>query len=132
MDSSLRTKAFLLEVFDPLHRAFGPMNWWPAEEPFEVMVGAILTQNTSWGNVAKAIGRLKEKGLMDIARLHRIEEEALAQEIRSCGYYRLKARRLKHFLDFIMENYDGNLQRMFSEEIGPLRSKLLKLHGIGP
>lgn len=122
----------LLEIFDRLHRTFGPMHWWPAEETFEVMVGAILTQNTSWKNVEKVISRLKGRGLLAIHRLHVLDEGLLAEEIRSCGYFRVKAKRLKHLVEFIMVHYKGDIREMFSEELHTLRPKLLQVHGVGP
>ncbi len=132
MGSLSRKGETLLDIFDRLHRAFGPMHWWPAEGPFEVMVGAILTQNTSWKNVEKVISRLKGNGLLEIHRLHAMDEGLLAVEIRSCGFYRVKARRLKHFINFIQDHYDGDIRKMFSERIDSLRPKLLQVHGIGP
>ena len=122
----------LVEIFDRLQKAYGPMHWWPADEAFEVMVGAILTQNTSWKNVEKAISRLKTMDLLDIYRLHTLGESQLAKEIRSSGYYRVKARRLKHLIEFIMAHYNGDIGKMFSEELGSLRPKLLQVNGIGP
>jgi endonuclease-3 related protein len=122
----------IFDIFERLYKFFGPMHWWPAETPFEVIVGAILTQNTSWKNVEKVIDRLKEKGLLDIAAIHQIDELDLAQEIRSCGYYHIKARRLKHLIEFIWKDYGGNLESMFSEDLYTLREKLLQVNGVGP
>jgi endonuclease-3 related protein len=108
------------------------MHWWPGETPFEVMVGAILTQNTSWKNVEKAIQKLKENGFLNPKGIHGLETVPLGSLIRSSGYYRIKAERLKVFVNFLFEHYDGNLNRMKKEEIKTLREKLLGVKGIGP
>jgi len=125
-------KSLLMQIYEILYRSFGPMHWWPGETPFEVMVGAILTQNTSWKNVEKAIDRLKENGLLSSTKIRRLRRNQLASLIRSSGYYRIKAERLKAFVNFLFEHYDGNLNRMRKEEIKTLREKLLRVKGIGP
>jgi endonuclease-3 related protein len=125
-------KSLLMQIYEILYRSFGPMHWWPGETPFEVMVGAILTQNTSWKNVEKAIDRLKEKGLLNSTEIRKLKKKQLASLIRSSGYYRIKAERLKAFVNFLFEHYDGNLNRMKKEEIITLREKLLGVKGIGP
>ncbi len=122
----------LLGIYDTLYGASGPLHWWPGETAFEVMVGAILTQNTSWRNVEKAIQRLKEKKVLSIRRIHQLKTEELASLIRSSGYYRIKAGRLKAFVDFLVEGYEGDLVRMRREDLGELRRKLLGVKGIGP
>ncbi|MDI6761797.1 MAG: endonuclease III domain-containing protein [Thermodesulfobacteriota bacterium] len=124
-------KHLLMKIYKGLYDAYGPRHWWPGETPFEVMVGAILTQNTSWKNVEKAIGRLKENGLLSSTKIRRLRRNQLASLIRSSGYYRIKAERLKAFVNFLFEHYDGNLNRMRKEEIKTLREKLLRVKGIG-
>jgi endonuclease-3 related protein len=124
--------AILLEIYRRLYDTFGPRHWWPGETPFEVMVGAILTQNTSWTNVEKAIQRLKDKDCLDIARVDRLKKSQLASMIKSSGYYRIKAARLKAFIDFVFEQYDGSIERMREEGLPVLREKLLGIKGIGP
>ncbi len=124
--------AILLEIYRRLYDAFGPRHWWPGETPFEVMAGAILTQNTSWTNVEKAIQRLKEKGCLDIARVHRLKKPQLASMIKSSGYYRIKADRLKAFIDFVFKECDGSIEKMGEEDLPVLREKLLGIKGIGP
>ena len=121
-----------MSIYRILYRTYGPRHWWPGETPFEVMVGAILTQNTSWKNVEKAIDRLKEKGLLNSTEIRNLRKKQLASLIRSSGYYRIKAERLKGFVNFLFEHYDGNLNRMKTEEIKTLREKLLEVKGIGP
>ena len=121
-----------MKIYKGLYDAYGPRHWWPGETPFEVMVGAILTQNTSWKKVEKAIDRLKEKGLLNSTEIRKLRKNQLASLIRSSGYYRIKAERLKAFVNFLFEHYDGNLNRMKTEEIKTLREKLLGVKGIGP
>ena len=122
----------LMNIYRKLYKAYGPRHWWPGETPFEVMVGAILTQNTSWKNVEKAIQKLKENGFLNPKGIHRLKTGPLASLIRSSGYYRIKAERLKVFVNFLFEHYDGNINRMRKEEIKTLREKLLGVKGIGP
>jgi endonuclease-3 related protein len=125
-------KTLLLTIYQRLYDAYGPRHWWPGETPFEVMVGAILTQNTSWRNVEKAIQNLKEKGFLNPEGIHRLKRSQLASLIKSSGYYRIKADRLKAFVNFLFENYGGNIDRMRKEELETLRKKLLGIKGIGP
>ncbi|MGQ9508266.1 MAG: endonuclease III domain-containing protein [Thermodesulfobacteriota bacterium] len=122
----------LMKIYNHLYKAFGPRNWWPAETAFEVMVGAILTQNTSWRNVEKSIKALKEKGVLNPEGIRNLRRSELSLLIKSSGYYRIKAERLKAFVEFLFENYDGDLNKMREEEIEKLRAKLLKVKGIGP
>ncbi|MGB9629784.1 MAG: hypothetical protein ACPL6D_14105 [Thermodesulfobacteriota bacterium] len=98
------TKALLMKIYQRLYRTYGPRHWWPGETPFEVMVGAILTQNTSWRNVEKAIQKLKEKGVLNPDGIRHIKRSELAKLIKSSGYYRIKAERLKSFVNFLFEN----------------------------
>jgi len=125
-------KTILMKIYRTLYQAYGPMHWWPGETPFEVMVGAILTQNTAWTNVEKAIQRLKEKRVLSSGGIHRLEKSQLASLIRPSGYYRIKADRLKAFVDFFFENYGGRVERMRNGDLGTLRQKLLGVKGIGP
>ncbi|MFH1508361.1 MAG: endonuclease III domain-containing protein [Candidatus Omnitrophota bacterium] len=111
---------------------FGAQNWWPARTKFEVMVGAILTQNTNWKNVEKVIDNLKKKKLLEPGRLVKLNTEKLAQLIRSSGYYNIKARRLKSFLDFFHADYQGSIKKMKQQSLLYLREKLLSVNGIGP
>ena len=122
----------LQDVYDRLFSAFGPMHWWPGDTPFEVMVGAVLTQNTAWTNVERAIANLRFADLLSPAALHRLEPERLAALIRPAGYFRLKARRLGNLLDFLFEQYDGSIDDMFAAGLSTLREQLLAVNGIGP
>ncbi|MHB8910527.1 MAG: endonuclease III domain-containing protein [Syntrophales bacterium] len=122
----------LLRVYSLLDRHFGNLHWWPAEGPFEVMVGAILTQNTAWSNVEKAIAALKEGKLLSPAAIDRIDEEILAGIIRPSGYYHVKAKRLKSLVRFFLAEYSGSIEAMSAEELPLLREKLLAIRGVGP
>jgi endonuclease-3 related protein len=125
-------KKLLMEIYKRLYKAFSPMHWWPGETPFEVMVGAILTQNTSWRNVEKAIQRLKEKGVLNSEGIRQLKKSQLASLIQSSGYYRIKADRLKTFVDFLFEEYDGEVEKMGREPLKMVRERLLRVKGIGP
>ena len=122
----------LIEMYDLLFANFGPQNWWPAETELEVMIGAILTQNTAWINVEKAISNLKNRDLVSLERLASLSIEDLAREIRPAGYYNIKAKRLKNLISFIFDQYDGNLAGLLQEESGRLREGLLSVNGVGP
>ncbi|MBN2584607.1 MAG: endonuclease III domain-containing protein, partial [Planctomycetes bacterium] len=99
--------------FEVLREAYGPQHWWPGETPFEVCVGAILTQNTNWTNVERAIANLKRAGILSPEALWLLPPEELAEMIRPAGYFRLKAGRLRNFLDLVVNRYDGSLERLF-------------------
>ena len=122
----------LMNIYRILYQAYGPRNWWPGETSFEVMVGAILTQNTSWRNVEKAIEKLKGKGVLNPVGIHHLKKSQLASLIKSSGYFRIKADRLKCFVDFLFEEYNGNIKKMRGERLRKLREKLLEVQGIGP
>jgi endonuclease-3 related protein len=120
------------ELYDALSKRYGPQGWWPAETELECVLGAILTQNTAWKNVEKALGNLKEKNLISIEKLALLPTPSLAILIRPSGYFNQKAVKIKNFINFIMESYDGSLEKMFEEDGQKLRDKLLKIKGIGP
>ncbi|MGA2332723.1 MAG: endonuclease III domain-containing protein [Syntrophales bacterium] len=122
---------YLLEIYETLNAHFGDLNWWPGNSPFEVIVGAILTQNTAWRNVEKAITRLKSKKLLHPARILEIDDSALADLIRPAGYYNIKTQRLKSFIRFLYYEFGGKLENMFAEDLWCLRAKLLMVKGIG-
>jgi endonuclease-3 related protein len=121
----------LIEAYNLLFSFFGPQNWWPAETELEMMVGAILTQNTNWNNVEKAILNLKEKSLLSIPKLSQISASTLADFIRPAGYYNLKAKRLKNLINFIVDRYNGNINSLFSLNTDTIREELLTVKGIG-
>jgi endonuclease-3 related protein len=114
-----------------MHRFYGPQYWWPAETPTEVVVGAILAQNTAWRNVERAIANLKRVGLLDWGRLRDVAPESLAQHIKPAGTYKVKARRLKAFIDWFWQCYGGDLHSMFATPQDTLREELLAVPGIG-
>ncbi|NPA95580.1 MAG: endonuclease III domain-containing protein [Thermodesulfobacteria bacterium] len=119
-------------LFWSLYDHFGPQGWWPGETPFEIAIGAILTQNTNWTNVEKAIHNLKEHGLLNPRAMLELPDEKLAQLIRPAGYYNIKTTRLKHFLRFLHDFYNGNIESMKDRDTHILREELLAIHGIGP
>jgi len=129
MDS---TSSRLRDIYDVLYDYFGPQHWWPAESAFEVVVGAVLTQNTNWRNVSKAIDVLKQEGVLSFTGLASLSVEHLAGMIRPSGYYNLKARRLKNLIQMIGGRYDGSLESLLEDELHHAREQLLTVKGIGP
>lgn len=121
-----------MTVYDRLFAAYGPRNWWPGDSPFEVVIGAILTQNTNWSNVEKAIANIKDASLLTPHKFHQIGVCDLAKLIKPAGYFNVKAKRIKKFIDWLFENYDGSISRMFDTDLGLLREGLLSVNGIGP
>ncbi len=119
-------------MFRKLARAWGQQHWWPAETPFEVVVGAILTQNTSWINVERALASLRSAGFLNLAGIRALPLSKLQELVRSSGYYRQKAERLKSFVAFVDAKYEGSLDRMLTTPTAQLRSELLALKGVGP
>jgi endonuclease III related protein len=126
----VRREILLMEVFEALFKRYGALNWWPAETPFEVCVGAILTQNTNWVNVEKAVVNLKRAGVLSAEALHEMEKERLAELIRPSGFFNVKSDRLKEFVGWMLDRY-GSLDAMFNGEWQPLREELLAVRGIG-
>ncbi len=118
------------DVYCRLFAEYGPQHWWPAETPFEVMVGAILTQSTSWANVEKAIGNLKATGLLSPAAIRDLGIDELASLIRPSGYYSAKARKLKALVTWLGEHGD-DLSKAFSQDTAALRQELLSIYGVG-
>ena len=121
----------LRKVFERLFGHYGPQRWWPGDSALEVAVGAVLTQNTSWKNVEHAIESLRGADLLALNRLNRVSTEELQHHIRPAGYYRVKARRLKNLVTFIVQTY-GDLETMFSADMHEVRNGLLSVNGVGP
>jgi endonuclease-3 related protein len=121
----------LYTIYKKLYRYFGPQNWWPADTPFEVIVGAILTQNTSWHNVEKAIRNLKKEKLLSVSKLSEVPQRKIARLIKPAGYYNIKAKRLNSFLNFFLANYQGSIKKMSLADTRQLRCALLCVNGIG-
>ena len=122
----------LIRIYELLLEAYGPQYWWPAESPLEVLVGAVLTQNTNWQGVEKAMASLKLHDLLNPHKLQAIPTEDLARLIKPAGYYNLKAHRLKNLIAFLTEAYSGDLETMGQAETDRLRKELLAVNGVGP
>jgi len=122
----------LLDIYQRLIACYGSQHWWPAEKPFEVMVGAILTQSTAWTNVVKAIEALKSAGVLSPAALRHLLLPELSQIIYPCGYYNTKSLRLKALVNWLGEHYDDHLERLLALDTATLRYQLLELDGVGP
>ncbi len=121
----------LLDVYNTLLEEFGPRNWWPARTRFEVIVGAILTQNTAWKNVEKAILNLQKNRVLSFQGISNINEKNLAELVKPSGYFNQKSKKLKAFVKFATDEYNGSLSSMEKENHGVLRDKLLGVYGIG-
>ena len=128
----MRTTEKLRAFYDAMLKAYGPQGWWPAETEFEMIVGAILTQNTSWTNVERALANLKREALLTPAALEAVPIERLAEVIRPAGYFNIKARRLKNFIHMLSTGFGGSLDALFGLSTGTLRETVLGVKGIGP
>lgn len=122
----------ILQYYRELYRVWGPQHWWPAETPFEVIVGAYLTQNTAWTNVEIALANLRQAQVLSVAGIRRVLLPRLERLIRPSGYFRQKAARLKVFVSFLDKNYAGSLHQLFAQPTAKLREELLSLNGVGP
>jgi endonuclease-3 related protein len=125
-------RELLQDLYEKLWQAFGPQGWWPGETPFEVALGAILTQNTNWRNVARVIEDLKRDGALDAGILREMPDAELARRLRPVGYYNIKANRVKNFLAFFADRHQDSMALMAEEELEILRSQLLTIRGVGP
>lgn len=121
----------LLEIYELLLKRFSYQEWWPGETRFEIIVGAILTQNTNWRNVEKAINNLKKADMLSPERMQACPQDALAELIRPAGYYNIKAKRIKSFLNWLFENYAGSLEALEGYSKYALREELLQIKGVG-
>ncbi|MCE5298629.1 MAG: endonuclease III domain-containing protein [Methanoregulaceae archaeon] len=121
----------LLKIYQSLFSEYGSRYWWPADSRLEVIIGAILAQNVAWKNVEIAIGNLKTEGLLNSEKLYRSDVGSIAPLIRSSRFYNQKAIKIKNFMDFFYNDYNGNLEKMSQEETLLLRNKLLKIKGLG-
>jgi endonuclease-3 related protein len=120
------------QIYRRMYQHFGPQGWWPGDGALEICLGAILTQNTNWNNVRRALENLKAAGALDLQVLVEMPVELLAEQIRPAGYYNVKARRLKQFVQAVWTQADGDLSRFLAGPIRPLRARLLAIRGIGP
>jgi len=128
---SIDVEKSLFCIYELMNTHFGNLYWWPGDSPFEIIVGAILTQNTAWRNVEKAISNLKSQGHLSPEAILIMNEQTLSDLIRSSGFHRVKARRLKSFVRYLYKKYDGRLEEMFTKDTNTLRDELLAVHGIG-
>jgi endonuclease-3 related protein len=122
----------LLEIYRLLYERFGPQRWWSDEEPFEIAVGVILMQNTTWANVTKSLANLKAAGALEPAVLHTIDAAELEKLIRPAGNTRVKLKRLRNFMRWLFERYEGNMEQLSEIDTRRLREELLGISGIGP
>ncbi len=122
----------LLAYFSAMYGHFGGQRWWPGESPLEVMIGAVLTQNTAWSNVQKAIASLQAHQLLDASRLHAARPAGIAPRIRAAGYFNVKARRLWNLIDWFGTHYQATYERLNRAPTSRLRRELLAVSGIGP
>ena len=128
----MKDKKKLLKIYDQLFDHFGTQHWWPGETQLEICVGAILTQNTAWTNVEKAISNLKKENCLELNRLKKIKIKKLASLIRPSGYFNIKAGRLKSFIDYFANHHKGNFDNLFKGKLDDIRDSLLSVKGIGP
>ena len=122
----------LNSVYQRLLDTLGPQHWWPAESRLEIIVGAVLTQNTAWTNVERALQNLRDAERLSLAGLDQTSQAELEALVRPSGCYRVKARRLRNLVRFVITQYDGSLERMFAARLATLRQELLRVNGIGP
>ncbi len=122
----------LLEIHETLYAAFGPQGWWPGDSSMEIVIGAVLVQNTSWRNVEHALHNLRQRQLFDLEQLHALEHGELERLIQPAGFYRVKARRLRNLLDFLVASHQGSLESLFALPPDEARHQLLAVNGVGP
>jgi len=127
----MNTRQTLLTIFDKLLDEFGKRNWWPGDTQLEIIIGAILTQNTSWKNVEKAILNMKKFNILDIKKLYTLDTSTLANIIKPAGFFNIKAQRIKAFIRFIYEEYGGTIKRLQNMNTQKLRELLLSIYGVG-
>ncbi len=132
MNQEKDLKKLLPDFYRRLFRRFGPQGWWPGRTRLEIIVGAVLTQNTSWANVERAIRNLRKAGLLNYQALIRARTGDIARALRPAGYFNIKTRRLKNILDYLETRYRGDLGRMARRDTAVLRDELLAVNGIGP
>lgn len=122
----------ILYIYETLHKAYGPQHWWPGDGAEEIVIGAILTQNTAWTNVEKAIARLKQAGGLSFRAIGALDADALSEMIRPAGTYRQKAAYLKNVARWLAKEHDGDIEKALSGELNTVRRELLAIKGIGP
>jgi len=123
----------IIKIYDILYKFYGPQGWWPARSRLEVIIGAILTQNTAWSNVEKAVHNLRKAGLLSSpAKISKARRQGLAKLIRPAGYFNVKSKRIKNFIRFLADKYNLSLKRLSRREAAVLREELLQVNGVGP
>ena len=127
----MQNKSILLEIYNRLYKTYGPQHWWPADTPFEVIIGAILTQSAAWSNVEKAINNLKAADVLSCDAIDSMPIDELARLIKPCGYYNVKAIKLKTFVSWLRSRYHDSLESFFANDIDSVRTQLLAIKGIG-
>lgn len=132
MTASRKAVHALRQAYELMFHAHGHQHWWPGDTPFEICVGAILTQNTSWTNVEKAIANLKRAKVLSPRKIHSLPNDDLAEFIRPAGYFNIKADRLKCFVRILVEEHRASLRRLFAGDTPEVRDRLLAIKGIGP
>ena len=130
-DGRRSSKPSLLAIYQLLCRQYGPQHWWPADTHLEMIIGAILTQSAAWTNVEKAIHNLKASTDLSIEGLRSLPQGELVRLIHPSGYYNVKARKVRAFIDWLAEEYDGDLDKLFALDTAELRNELLSVHGVG-
>ncbi len=125
------TSEKLMQIYELLYSRYGRQFWWPGDGALEIIIGAILTQNTNWSNVEKAITNLKAADCLDAEKLYQLDIGHLAQLIRPAGYYNIKARRVKNLIEWLFENYSGKLELLDNVDTSALRQQLLSIKGVG-
>lgn len=129
----MSSKALRLQaIYDRLSNHFGPTGWWPGDSPFEIAVGAVLTQNTAWTNVEKAIANLKREKLLSARKILECPQQRLETTLKPSGYFRIKAKRLRNFCAYLVDRHGGSMRRMTKRPLEELRQELLGVNGIGP
>ncbi|MBG86817.1 MAG: endonuclease [Verrucomicrobiales bacterium] len=132
MKRASKTTRALRRAYDLMYSAHGHQHWWPGDTPFEICVGAILTQNTAWTNVEKAIANLKRAKAISVRRIHELPHAELAELIRPAGYFNIKADRLKCFVQVLVKDHNSSLKKLFNGQTPAIRERLLNIKGIGP
>jgi len=122
----------LMDHYRTMLDFFGPQHWWPGDTPLEIMIGAVLTQNTNWKNVERAIDNLKRADMLSVEKLVKIHPSELAEFIKQAGYFSVKAKRLQNLMRFVWQNYEGDLEQFFAQSANSLREELLSVSGVGP
>ncbi len=131
MKKNAKPRSLLVSFYREMHARFGHRNWWPGDSALEVCIGAVLTQNTAWKNVVKAINNLKAASVLNLLSIYRLSHDELAELIRPAGYYNVKAKRLGNLVRHIVEKHSGDLDSLFSLPIEKLREELLTINGVG-